>query len=181
MRIIGGKHRSRQLELVGKASTRETADLVKGAVFNMLGSTLSGTVLDLFAGSGAYGLEAISRGASFAYLVDIDQDAVKTIHKNSASLGESAHVSIHQKDYQQFIRQLEKKETFDYVFLDPPYALNMYQDIISTLEPIVYLHGMIVCESKKDIILPDHIQSFTKIKDKTYGIKRISIYEKQGA
>jgi 16S rRNA (guanine966-N2)-methyltransferase len=180
MRIIGGKYRGRKLDIVGKETTRETADMVKEAVFNMLGGTLHGTILDLFAGSGAYGLEGISRGALFAYLVDIDIDAIKTIIHNAKKMNETANVSIHHKSYVQFISKLDPKVTFDYVFLDPPYHMVVYEEVIKLLKPYLLEDSIIICESKKDVILPESIDTLEKVKEKTYGIKRISIYQKKG-
>ena len=180
MRIIGGKYRGRRLDMVGKDTTRETADMVKEAVFNMLGGTLQGTILDLFAGSGAYGLEGISRGALFAYLVDIDGDAIKTIINNAKKINETANVSIHHQSYMHFISKLDPKVTFDYIFLDPPYQMVVYEEIIKLLKPHLLEDGIIICESKKDILLPDAIDQLEKIKEKTYGIKRISMYQKKG-
>jgi len=178
MRIIAGKHKGRKLHLVGKPTTRETADMVKTAVFNMLGGTLSGTVLDLYAGSGAYGIEAISRGASFCYAIDSDKDAYTTILKNIDMMGiTSLFKVIHQTD-QQFIKHLSEEIHFDYIFLDPPYDLNIYEQVIKDLTKHTHEKTMIICESKKDVILEDHIHIFRKVKEKVYGIKRVSIYER---
>jgi 16S rRNA (guanine966-N2)-methyltransferase len=179
MRIIGGKHRSRQLNMVGKTTTRETADMVRESVFNMLGGTISGVVLDLFAGSGAFGLEAISRGAIHATFVDIDVDAIKTIKSNAILLKEEEKTTLIVKDALKYLLLLKEDIEFDLVFIDPPYEMDIYQDVIKRLVSHIHPDGMIVCESKKQILLPDQIDVFDKIKDKTYGIKRISIYQKK--
>ncbi len=179
MRIIGGKHRSRQLKMVGKITTRETADMVRESVFNMLGGTVNGVVLDLFAGSGSYGLEAISRGASHATFVDLDVDAIKTIKTNANMLKEEAHATLIVKDAMKYLTLLKDDQFFDLVFIDPPYELDVYIDVISMLSSHIHPNGLVVCESKKQIVLPEAMGDFEKIKDKTYGIKRISIYEKK--
>lgn len=178
MRIIGGKHRSRLLFRVEKESTRETADMVRESVFNMLGGTVTGAVLDLFSGSGAYALEAISRGASHAVCVDQDLDAIKIIRKNAISLKEEEKVTIEKKDYLKYLQGLSSSTRFDLVFLDPPYDMDIYQDVIERLNPYTIEGSLLVCESKKQKEFPDTIFPFQKIKDKTYGIKRIVIYEK---
>ena len=178
MRIVGGKHRGRNLMRVGKDTTRETADMVKESVFNMLGGTIHGTVLDLFAGSGAYGIEAISRGATFLYAVDHDRDAIKTIIENAKILKEMEHVRVSMQDYAKFLATLEKETMFDVVFVDPPYDLDIYQDVLEKLDPRMNALGSIVCESKKQIVLPEKVLSLVKIKEKVYGIKRITIYQK---
>ncbi len=178
MRIVGGTHKGRPLIRVNSKSTRETADMVKVAVFNMLGSTLDGRVLDLFAGSGAYGFEALSRGANFADFVDIEIDAIKTLHQNAKQLSFEEKSNITRSDYQRFIKTLTLDKTFDYIFLDPPYIMNIYEEVITSLIPFLSDHCMIICESEKKVVLPEEIHGLTKIKDKTYGIKRISIYQK---
>ncbi len=179
MRIIGGKHRGRNLVRVGKITTRETADMVKESVFNMLGGTIDGIVLDLFAGSGAYGLEAISRGASFLYAVDHDRIAVKTIVENAKILNEIEHVSVNLKDYQRFLNALEETLFFDVVFIDPPYDFIVYHEVLEQLDTHLNQNALVVCESKKQIILEDEINSLVKIKERVYGIKRITIYQKK--
>jgi len=176
MRIIGGTHKGRLLKRVGKNTTRETADMVKVAVFNMIGP-MEGVVLDLFAGSGAYGLESISRGASFAYLVDHDKDAILTIKDNAKQLGLLKQVSFHKMDANNFIKGNQHLR-FDYVFLDPPYQLDLYQDLLIKLEALTNPGATIICESDKKNQLPESTECWTKTKDKTYGIKRITFYQK---
>lgn len=176
MRIIGGKHRGRKLNRVDIETTRETADMVKEAVFNSLGGQLHGVVLDLFAGSGAYGLESISRGATHAHLVDSNRHAIKTIYANTKMLDMTSVVSIYHLDYLQAIQSFPNDVKFDVVFLDPPYEMNIYESVIEALFSYLNNDSTIVCESKKQLSLPDQIGSFVKTKDKTYGIKRISIY-----
>jgi len=178
MRIVGGKHRGRNLVRVGKDTTRETADMVKESVFNMLGGSLNGIVLDLFAGSGAYGLEAISRGASFLHAVDHDRDAIKTILENAKIINESNQVSVSLKDYKRYLNTLDESLFFDIVFIDPPYDFIVYHEVLEKLNPNLNPGALVVCESKKQIVLDDQISSLHKIKERVYGIKRITIYEK---
>ncbi len=178
MRIIGGKHRGRNLVRVGKKTTRETADMVKESVFNMLGGSINGSVLDLFAGSGAYGLEAISRGASHLFAVDNDRDAVKTIIANVKILHEEALVTIVQKDVIRFLDTLDDTKRFDVVFIDPPYDLIIYLDVINLLIPFLNEEAYVICESKKQVVFDEQIKSLKKIKERVYGIKRITIYQK---
>ncbi|MBN2299678.1 MAG: 16S rRNA (guanine(966)-N(2))-methyltransferase RsmD [Acholeplasmataceae bacterium] len=179
MRIIGGKYRGRKLKRVDKKTTRETADMVKEAVFNLLGGSVEGIVLDLFAGSGSYGLEALSRGASHLYAVDHDRDCVKIISENVISLGESDHSNISLKDAQRFLSSLDEKIKFDYVFIDPPYELDIYEDIFKLLNNHLMDDAYVICESKKQMILPETTDILEKIKERVYGIKRITIYQKK--
>ncbi|MBU1143415.1 MAG: 16S rRNA (guanine(966)-N(2))-methyltransferase RsmD [Firmicutes bacterium] len=178
MRIIGGKHRARKLMRVGKITTRETADMVKESIFNMIGGTLIGTTLDLFAGSGAYGLEALSRGSNLVYFVDYDKDAIKTIKKNAETLGELDNVIIEMKTVERFLKGIPENLMFDQVFIDPPYDMNIYEEVMIALHDHLYVDSLVICESRKDVILPELILNLEKIKEKVYGIKRVTIYEK---
>lgn len=177
MRIIGGNFRGRNLHRVGKDSTRETADMVRQAVFNMLGGTMFGVVLDLFAGSGAYGLEALSRGAAHAIFVDKEKAAIQAIEKNVQLLNCQESTSIYHTDYMTYLNMLTSDMMFDVIFLDPPYEMDIYVDVICRLRPHLSPDGMIVCESTKALVLPEEVLDLQKIKDKTYGIKRVSIYQ----
>ncbi|MBE0700729.1 MAG: 16S rRNA (guanine(966)-N(2))-methyltransferase RsmD [Acholeplasmataceae bacterium] len=179
MRIVGGKHKGRKLFMVENETTRETADMVKEAVFNMLGTSVEGTVLDLFAGAGSYGFESLSRGATRVYFIDNDKHAIATIRKNADKINETSSSLIQQKDYKRFIQSLSSEEIFDFVFLDPPYEMDIYEQVIESLRDHVTHQGRIICESNKKTRLPDTCACFVKTKDKTYGIKRISIYEKR--
>jgi len=179
MRIVGGKHGGRRLMMVGKQTTRATADMVKEAVFNMLGGTISGVVLDLFAGNGAYGLEALSRGARFAYMIDHDREAVSTIIANTKMLGEEKQASIQHKDYLRFLAGLGNDDLFDIVFLDPPYKMNVHANVILELGPFIAKDGIIVCEMIRENILPDEMGIFTKTKERYYGSKRVILYQRK--
>jgi 16S rRNA (guanine966-N2)-methyltransferase len=176
MRITGGIYRGRKLHLVQKKTTRETADMVKVAVFNMLGNNLSGVALDLFAGSGAYGIESLSRGVDFVYFNDIDKDASRTIEKNVMLINELNKSSIHNLPYEVFLSKLDQSIRFDYVFLDPPYEMTIYKDLFSSLEKHMQSNSKIIIEANKDYLFDDQMSSFVKTKEKVYGIKKIAIY-----
>lgn len=179
MRIVGGKHSGRRLMMVGKSTSRATADMVKEAVFNMLGGTISGVALDLFAGNGAYGLEALSRGAHFAYMIDHDKDAISTIIQNTALIGEEKRASIQHKDYLRFLAGLGAEDLFDYVFLDPPYNMNVCHDVMRHLGPYLAKDGVIVCEMRRENNLPEEMGIFKKAKERYYGSKRVILYQRK--
>src|SRR5690554_3842639 len=136
MRIIGGYHRGRVLKRVNKKTTRETADMVRESVFNIIQGKTFNCVLDLFAGSGAYGLEALSRGAKYLYAVDKDKDAIKTVFDNAKMLDVTEHMTILQRDYKQFLNGVGNLY-FDLVFIDPPYDLDVYDELLVELNFLV--------------------------------------------
>ena len=120
MRIISGKHRSRIIKMVGVDTTRETTDKVRGAIFNLISfHRPEGIVLDLFSGSGAMGLEALSRGYEFAYFNDINKKAYQTTKENVNALGYERNTCVTNLDYNKALSSYTKK--FNVVFLDPPY------------------------------------------------------------
>lgn len=120
MRIIGGQYRSRVLASFKGEEIRPTADRVKESLFNILSSRLYGArVLDLFCGSGALGLESLSRGAREAVFNDLSKDSLGVLRKNVAMLGVQSRAKIYNYDYAQCLAALRGK--FDVVFIDPPY------------------------------------------------------------
>lgn len=178
MRVVGGIHRGRILKRVNKPTTRETADMVKVAVFNMI-QIKQGIILDLYAGSGAYGIEALSRGATFAHFVDMDKDAINIVIENLNLLKLEHQAKVYHQTDERFIKSLNQDTMFDVIFLDPPYDLVNYKEVIEKLYTHLNPEGLIVCESKKQVEIDVTIEGLEKIKNKTYGIKRITIFKKQ--
>lgn len=176
MRITGGTKRGFIIKRVLSDDTRETSDMVKVAVFNMLGNLDKKVVLDLFSGSGAYGLEAFSRGAEHITFVDKQRKAIDVIKENIHKLN-VPNYQVLQMDYKRFLSDAIDCK-FDLIFLDPPYNLNVYEEVIKTLEAYTKDESTIVCELIKSNTLPDRIGSFSKQKEKNYGIKKVIIYEK---
>ena len=137
MRIIAGKHRSRILNTLDGDNTRPMMDVMKESVFNTLGQYFDNSlVLDLFGGSGALSLEAISRGAGHAYISEINRGACNVINKNVSLLHEEEKVTLMQCDYKVALNRL-KDMKFDLIFLDPPYRLNIINEIIDTLNELI--------------------------------------------
>ena len=168
MRIITGKAKGIRLKTLEGDTTRPTAERVKEAVFSMLQFDIEGRrVLDLFAGSGQMSLEALSRGASEAVLVDKSLDAIKIIEENSKKCGFSDSCIIRRCDYLEYIKR-NKGEKFDIIFLDPPYALHFYAPALRTLLEYDMLKptSLIVCESgeeeifDKDAVLENKFEIF---------------------
>ncbi len=137
MRIIAGQAKGRTLFAPPGAQTRPTSDKIRGSVFNILGARVEGAqVLDLFGGTGALALEALSRGAEFALIADHSRAAVQAIERNARGVLKDdyeARVRVVRTDYRSALAQLSG-ERFDLVFLDPPYRmLEAYGDALSRL------------------------------------------------
>lgn len=176
MRIVGGKFRHRIIQMTHLESTRETQDSVREAIFNMIGPYFDGGVcLDLFAGSGAMALEAYSRGIERIYLNDIEPKAIAVCKANAKSLGISS-LECSVVDYKMYLK--ECKETFDLVFLDPPYKMNQIEELLALVAVHLKENAIVVFEMAKESIAPMEIQGLKQIKNKVYGIKKVVIYRR---
>lgn len=176
MRIVAGKYRHRIIEMTNLETTRETQDKVRMAIFNMIGPYFDGGVcLDLFAGSGAMGIEAYSRGIDYFHLNDINNDAIKICKKNCNSLG-ITDVTFTNMDYRKYLETTN--ELFDLIFLDPPYKMNNIAEILKFTETKLNKNGIIVFEMGIDSIYPNKIGTLEAYKSKTYGIKRVVVYKR---
>jgi len=180
VRIIAGLHRSRVIDMVGVDTTRETTDKVRGAIFNLICSyQITGNGLDLFSGSGAMGLEALSRGLDFCYFNDLNKKAFLTTKKNIHSLNYDNNTKVFNLDYKACLKLIDKKLNF--VFLDPPYALEETINISKYLieENMLADNALIICEVSKDIKyeVPNGLELY---KERDYGIRKIIILRKRG-
>ena len=156
IRIIGGKWRGRKLPVPDVAGLRPTPDRVRETLFNWLQPIISGTrCLDLYAGTGILGLEAISRGAASAVLVEQDPSLVARIRRNSEILDAGAAVHVEQAEAQKWLRQNSNR--FDVVFLDPPFGQGLVAKSARLLKDRECLqpHAMIYVESEPELELPD--------------------------
>lgn len=154
MRIITGKAKGVRLKTLEGDATRPTSERVKEAVFSMLQFDIEGRrILDLFAGSGQMGLEALSRGADNAVLIDKSPDAVKIIQENALKCKLYPSCEIRRSDYLDYIKR-NRGEKFDIIFLDPPYALKFYAPALRALweSKMLKSSALIVCESGEDEI-----------------------------
>ena len=175
MRIISGKHRSRVIKMVDVETTRETTDKVRGAIFNLISFyPIKGSCLDLFSGSGAMGLEALSRGCSKAYFNDLGKKAYLVTKENCKALGYEKNAIITNLDYKRALELYH--EPFNFVFLDPPYKLDCCNEIISYIEKnnLLTPDGLIICEVDKETII-EETEKFEIYKEKNYGIRNVYI------
>ncbi len=180
MRIITGKARGTQLYTLDGTATRPTAERVKEAVFSMIQFEIEGrVVLDLFAGSGQLGLEALSRGASHASLIDEAPGAVEIIKKNAAKTRLEASCTILTAGYAEALRRMRGGVKFDIVFLDPPYHKGLVAKSLELLVKYELLKptSTIICESGEADIFGDSLvqEKFETVKTSKYGIAYVTL------
>lgn len=179
MRVITGKARGIQLKTPEGMLTRPTADRVKEALFSIINFDLPGSVvLDLFAGTGQLGIEALSRGAKSAVFVDAREDACKIVRENLRRTKLDSQAKVVRSDYLDFLRR--SKEKFDIVLLDPPYAEVFLETALKNIAEIDILQsgGIIITERPlgKDLLLD--FEGFTRSKDYKYGNTLLTLYRK---
>jgi 16S rRNA (guanine966-N2)-methyltransferase len=149
LRIVGGKFRSRRLRVAARPGLRPTPDRVRETLFNWLGQDLSGLAcLDLYAGSGALGFEAASRGAARVVLVERDRVALAALAKSRAELG-AAEVEIVAGDADAYLKRAA--ERFDVVFLDPPFRQNVVPPLLERLAPVLGRQARVYIESESPV------------------------------
>ena len=178
MRIIAGKYKRTPIfTLEGEDITRPTKDMVREALFSSITIYSDSSFLDLFAGSGAVGLEAISRGAERVVFNDLNKDAVRIIKKNLAKLSEEREV--YNLDYQECLSRLEGNE-FDYIYIDPPYRFMTYEDVFYYVSKYNVLKkaGIMIFEVEKNTKLNDEYLEFRQYKEKRYGINKLLYYRR---
>ena len=180
MKIISGKYKGRNIEGFDIVGTRPTMDRVKESLFATIQNYIDDSVvLDLFSGSGNLGLEALSEGAKYAYLVDHNFKAIKTINKNLTNIGIKEAETVNM-DYKKALSYFnEKNIKFDLIFLDPPYNTDFIENSLELISKYDLLsnNGLIVCESDSlDRIVYNDM--YKAVKDKKYGDKYIVLLEK---
>ncbi|MFB5191542.1 16S rRNA (guanine(966)-N(2))-methyltransferase RsmD [Alicyclobacillus fastidiosus] len=178
MRVIAGEWKGHALQAPKGRDTRPTTDRVKESMFNLLPHRLDGVVVDLFAGSGALGIEALSRGASKAVFVDADRRAAGVVRENLTKLHAGDRGVVWIADWRKAVSRLaDECREVDWVFLDPPYAQGLWSQVVAALADCVRVHGGIVCETPKQHLLPTDMSGFVQVKYKVYGDIAVSIYE----
>ena len=179
MRIIAGKYKRTPINtLAGEEITRPTRDMVKEALFSSIAIFSDTCFLDLFAGSGAIGLEALSRGAAEVVFNDINREAVKVIKSNLMKVKENRMVL--NLDYKNCLREMTGR-VFDYIYCDPPYAFAEYEEIFSYVKAYGLLKekGIMILEVRKNTDLDDVYPGFVKFKEQRYGISKLVYYRKE--
>ena len=184
MRVIAGEFRSRQLKSVDSKLTRPTTDKNKENMFNIIGPYFDGGVcLDLFAGSGGLGIEALSRGMDCLYSVDKQYKAFNVIRENFKLLKIEDRAKVYKMDYTKALEEFKnEKLSFDLVILDPPYRLKINESIIQYLQNNNMLNDdcIIVCEDLNEEVFEIH-KPFVLKRQISYGITTLQVlkYEKE--
>lgn len=180
MRIIAGEARGRIIEAPAGRNTRPTLDRVRENIFNMIqGDVASSRVLDLFAGSGALSLEALSRGADFAVMVDHDRKACEIQQRNLTALRYQERARLIRSDWKAALATLRQdRERFGLVFLDPPYRMTDLRDVFGGLFPLLDRDAIVVLEHEAGKT-PDVTENYRVVKDRAWGFCAATIYRLQ--
>jgi len=181
MRIITGSARGIPLKTLEGEATRPTAEKVKEAVFSAIQFEIEGrSFLDLFAGSGQMGLEALSRGAASATFIDASADAMAIVKENAKKTGffEASHFLV--SDYRNYLRKAAGREAFDIIFIDPPYAERIAAEALERIlkADLAKRSTLFITESEEEDIFRDKkelLSSFEVIKKKKYGRAWITV------
>jgi 16S rRNA (guanine966-N2)-methyltransferase len=181
VRVIAGKYRSRTLRSLKGQRLRPTSDRLRETLFNILGPTVGGaTVVDLYAGTGAVGIEALSRGAHHAIFVEQHAPAVALIRRNLESLGIGAEAEILGMDVGRAIERLEARHVHaQFVFVDPPYADDMeYENALEALgeSPLVAPEGRVIVEHSRKRELAEQVGDLELARIVEQGDAALSIY-----
>ena len=177
MRVITGSARGRRLKTPENYDIRPTTDNVKESIFNILQFDIEGRrVLDLFAGTGQLGIEALSRGAASAVFIDRDRAAVQIVKDNLRTCGLTGTVLC--TDAPEYLKCCGR---FDLIFVDPPYDSGLYDEVLQTINSFDILSegGIIIVEARRETPLPDMAAPYRKLREYRYGKVKICSYTRE--
>ena len=184
MRIIAGIRKGMLIKTIESESTRPTRDMVREALFSILTNEINNSkFLDLFAGSGAIGIEAISRGAQLAVFSDLNPKCTKIIKDNIEKARFEEMSQVYTADYKLVLKKLkEKGSKFDIVYVDPPYNKGFGIDAIDKISEYELLsdNGIIILETDTNEEVPDEIGYFKKYNYKRYGRNILNLFKRKG-
>lgn len=185
MRIISGELRGTNLFTLDGDNTRPTLDRIKESLFNIIQyNTYDSVVLDLFAGSGALGLEMLSRGAKKAFFCDKSKDAISVINKNIEKTRLNKKTTVFNCDYKDAIQKLSGKEQFDIIFIDPPYMKNIATDAVNLVieNDLLKEDGIIILETDDEKRELEQLQEINvNVKDlRKYGRVKLIFLNRKG-
>ena len=175
MRVITGSARGRKLQTLEGKDVRPTTDKVKESVFSIIQFQIQGRVfLDLFAGSGQMGIEALSRGAKKAYLVDRSLKSIRVIEQNVKTTGFEETAVITRQEAQGFL--LSARENFDIAYVDPPFENGIIDEVLPMLALKMNKGGVILCECAENEDVPECAGDFVLDRTYRYGKIKVSLY-----
>lgn len=178
MRVITGSARGRKLVAPQGMDTRPTTDMVKEAIFSIIQFDVPGAkVLDLFAGSGQMGVEALSRGASSVTFVDYAKPAIEAIRQNLEAAGFSQRAKVYPMQAQAFL--LNVNERYNIALLDPPYGSGLLQAVLPDVARCMEGQGLIICETRSDEPMPGQFGSCLLHKSYRYGKIKVHVYHNE--
>lgn len=180
MRIITGDFKGRRLEMPEGRDIRPTTEKVKEAIFSIIAGNVPGAVcVDLFAGTGNLGLEALSRGAEKCYFADNSRESLNLIKRNIAMCKAEEWSVVIPGDFERVLTRLgERGEKIDIFFLDPPYREGLYEKCFELIREYDLLaeEGIIIAEHGEREPLPEEIEGYIVLKERNYGSIAITIY-----
>lgn len=177
MRVITGSARGRRLIAAEGMDVRPTTDKVKESLFSIIQFELEGrSVLDLFAGSGQLGIEAISRGAKKAVFVDSNKKSVEIIKQNISLVRFEKESTVVFSDAFSFLSVTNEK--FDIVILDPPYRKQLCDKAFTLLPKVLKDTSVVICETQTDEVLPDTVGLLSKSREYKYSSIKLTVYRK---
>lgn len=178
MRVITGSARGMNLETLEGTDVRPTSQKVKEAIFSAINFEIEGRrILDLFAGSGQLGIEALSRGAERCVFTDASQKSIDVIKRNVQKTGFLSQSVICRTEYSSFLKGT--KEVFDIAFIDPPYMEGLTVDALTLCSKVMSSFGIIVVEHPQEVQLPEETNGFKIYRTYKYGkLINVTIYKK---
>ncbi len=178
IRITGGTHRSRKITVEDQPGLRPTTDRIRETLFNWLGQHLTGqSILDLYAGSGILSFEAVSRGATTVTCVENNRQAVMQIKKNQQIL-QMPQIEVQLTNAKQYIQSCQ--QTYDLIFLDPPFDSDEMQQISGIISPLIRPDGLLYREyAQEQDTEPLNEDLWTLVKQKKAGQVRFELWQKQ--
>lgn len=177
MRVISGSAKGRRLKSLEGNDVRPTTDKVKEAIFSAIQFDIEGRrFLDLFAGSGQMGIEALSRGAKNAVFIDGSDRAVKILNENLKNTGFEANAKVIRSDAISYITHTNN--IFDIAFLDPPYDEDLLEKALCATADKMSDFGIILCEHPAEVTLPEEVKGFLVFKKYRYGKINVTKYKK---
>jgi 16S rRNA (guanine966-N2)-methyltransferase len=183
IRVIAGTAKGRKLKLVPGDSTRPVMDRVKEALFNILGSAVAGcTFLDLFAGTGSVGIEALSRGAEHVLFIDTDRMAIRTIHENLALTRLAERAEVLRTDALAYLQRRDP-ECFEYIYVAPPQYKGIWKDVLLALDANpahVCADGVVVVQIDPSEREDVELQTLQLFDERSYGKTSLLFYERPG-